>query len=245
MYQNHKLRIALLISGGGTTMQAIIKACKAGDLPNVEPALVISSDKNAPGIEKAKNAGIKIEDILTINPKNFKTAEEFGKKIIEECKKRNVNFIGQYGWHWKTPINVINEFKENIINQHPGPLDNGRPDFGGAGMFGMRVHQARLLFVQKTNRDFWTEATAHRVTENFDEGVILKRHQMPILPYDTAETIQMRLLPIEHKTQIELLRDFANNTVSEFHRDAPLVLPSEKDILNECKKLAKEMYPNG
>lgn len=239
------MRIAILISGGGTTMEAIIKATQNGTLKNVVPSLIISSSEKAGGIDKAKKLGINDEDILIINPKDFRNRNEFGEKIIEECKKRNVEFIGQYGWHWLTPESVIKEFEGMIINQHPGPLDTGKPDFGGAGMFGLRVHQTRLEFVKRTNRNFWTEATAHRVTAKFDEGKIVKRKQVEILPNDTTETLQARVLQIEHQVQIETLQDFANCTVSEFIREEPLVLPGEEQILDECKKLAKIKYPNG
>lgn len=248
------MRIALLISGGGTTMEAIIKACQNGQLKNVVPALVISSDPNAGGIAKARALGIPEKDILVLNPKLFETREKFGEAVIAECKKRNVDFIGQYGWMIMTPKNVIDEFEGMIVNQHPGPLDTcpdgvarraGRPDFGGAGMFGLRVHETRLEFVRRVNRDFWTEATTHRVTTEFDKGLVLKRKQVSILPNDTAETLQVRLLPIEHQVQIEALQDFANNTVSEFHRDTPLVLPGEESILEECKQNAIKKYPNG
>lgn len=239
------MRLAFLISGGGTTMEAIIKACQNEILVGVVPSLIVSSDKNAGGIQKAKRLGIPDENILIINPKDFKTREEFGKKIIEECKARNVDFLGQYGWHWKTPENVIQEFEGRIVNQHPGPLDTGKSDFGGAGMFGLRVHETRLQFVKKVNRDFWTEATTHRVTAEFDKGVVIKRKQVPILENDTAETLQARALPVEHEVQIETLQDFVNDTVMEFTREVPLVLPNEEDILEECKKSAMKKYPNG
>lgn len=239
------MRIALLISGGGTTMEAIIKASQNGALPSIIPVLIIASNEDAGGIEKAKRLGIKDEDIVVINPKNFKNRNLFGEEIIKECKKRKVDFIGQYGWMVMTPENVINEFEGMIVNQHPGPLDTGRLDFGGPGMYGMRVHLARLSFVNKIKRDFWTEATAHRVTAKFDEGVILKRKQVPILPDDTAESLQARVLPVEHEVQIELLKDFIDGTVSEFHREVPLVLRGEEGILEESKKLACKMYPNG
>jgi len=246
MSQKIKIKLALFISGGGTTMEAIIKACKNGKLMNIEPVLVIASKHDAGGIEKARALGIPEKDILIIKSKNFKDREAFGEEIIKECKKREVNLIGQYGWMVKTPINVIDAFPDMIINQHPGPLDPcGNGDFGGAGMFGMRVHQARLCFVQKVQKDFWTEATAHKVTSEFDKGVILKRKQVPILPDDTAETLQARVLPIEHEVQIETLQDFANGTVSEFKREKPLVLKGEEKILEECKEIAKKMYPNG
>ena len=145
----------------------------------------------------------------------------------------------------KTPKNVCDAFLGMIVNQHPGPLDTGRPDFGGTGMYGLRVHQTRLAFVQKVNRDFWTEATAHRVTTNFDEGKVLKREQIQILPNDTAEILRERVLPIEHKIQIELLKDFVENNIKEYNREIPLVLPGEEKILTECKAKAIEMYPKG
>jgi len=250
------MRIALLISGGGTTMEAIIRACQNGTLKGVIPALVIASKETAGGIEKAHGLGIADNNIVVLNPKNFSTPEAFGEAILHECRIRDVDFIGQYGWLSKTPENVCKTYKGMIINQHPGPLDihsnasdlGGQADnldFGGAGMYGLRVHQARLLFVRETNRDFWTEATAHRVTENFDEGKIVKRKQVEILPDDTAESLQARVLPVEHEVQIETLRDFASGTVKEFYREEPLVRKGEEEILEECKKLAIEMYPKG
>lgn len=240
------MRIALLISGGGTTMQAIIRACQANDLMGVEPVLVISSKEGAGGIEKARACGIKEEDILVLNPKDFESSEKFGEKIIEECKKRNVDFIGQYGWLAKTPENVCATYKDMIVNQHPGPLDpGGIGDFGGAGMYGMRVHEARLEFVRATNREFWTEATCHRVTSNFDEGEILKCKRVEILPNDTAETLQARVLPVEYEVQIAVLQSFANNAVTEYHREVPLVRPDELDTLLDCKTNAIAKYPKG
>jgi phosphoribosylglycinamide formyltransferase 1 len=239
------MKIALLISGGGTTMASIIKACNDNTLPNVIPTLIIASKEGIGGISKALNLGIKKEDIIILDSKSFSDSNAYGEAILAECKKRNIDFIGQYGWLVKTPNNVIEAYKNMIINQHPGPLDSGRSDFGGRGMYGMRVHQARLEFVRRTNHDFWTEATAHRVTANFDEGKIVKRKQVPIFQNDTAEILQARVLPIEHEVQIETLRDFANVTVSEFIREIPLVMPAEEKILEECKQLAIKMYPKG
>lgn len=239
------MRIALLISGGGTTMEAIIKATQSGVLKDVVPALVIASRETAGGIEKAKALGISENDIVVINPKDFSTYKEFGEAILHECRARDVDFIGQYGWLVKTPANVCDAYKGMIVNQHPAPLDTGRSDFGGVGMYGLRDYQARLLFVRKTNRDFWTEATAHRVTANFDEGKIVKRKRVPILPDDTAESLQARVLPVEHEVQIETLRDFVNGTVVEFSREEPLIHAGEEQILEECKKLAIKMYPSG
>lgn len=227
-------------------MEAIIKATQNGRLSNVQPVLVIASKPDAGGIAKAKVLGIPESDIVILNPKDFENSEKFGEAIISECKKRNVEFVGQYGWLAKTPQIVCEVYKGMITNQHPGPLDpEGNGDFGGVGMYGMRVHEARFQFVRKTNRDFWTEATAHRVTTNFDEGNIVKCKRVEIMPNDTAESLQARVLPVEHEVQIETLQDFANNTVTEFHRDIPLVQKGEESILEECKKIAIEKYLKG
>lgn len=258
MSYNQNMKIAMLISGGGTTAERIIQETKGGRLAGITPALVIVSKPDCKGIERVRNAGIAPENIVVLEKKNFTTAEEFGEAIIAECHARNVDFIGQYGWLVMTPENVCNEYKGQIVNQHPGPLDpGGNGDFGGAGMYGIRVHEARLQFVRKVNRDFWTEATAHFVTPIFDEGAIIKRKQVSILPEDTAETLQARVLPVEYEVQIETLRVLSEGGLSSrgtrevsprelaSARETPLVLRGEEEILAECKADAIKKYPNG
>jgi folate-dependent phosphoribosylglycinamide formyltransferase PurN len=121
-----------------------------------------------------------------------------------------VEFVGQYGWLPLTPENVVNEYKGMIINQHPAPLDPGNPDFGGKGMYGKAAVYARLLFVKRTNRDFWNEAIAHRVEKEYDKGKVVKALRVPIESDDTVETLYARLYPFEYETQIQTLDDFAN-----------------------------------
>jgi len=237
------MKIAMLISGGGTTMASIITAVKEGRLKNVEPVLVISSNPEAAGIEKALNLGISKEDIVVIRRKDFPSLEEFGKKIIEECKKRQVEFVGQYGWLPLTPSNVIKEYEGKIINQHPVPLDPGRPDFGGKGMWGKQAVCARLLFVKKTGRDFWNETIAHRVTKDYDMGAVVKAFRVPIFPDDTVDSLyNTRIFPMEYVTQIQTLQDFADGTVREIIFKEPLIRPEEYEILEQCKKEAIEKY---
>lgn len=242
---SEKLRIAMLISGSGTTMQAIIKACKNGQLPKVEPVLVIASKREAGGIKKAVDAGISYQNIHVVFPKDYDNPLDFGKTILLLCGKYKVDFIGQYGWLVKTPANVIEAYKNMIVNQHPGPLDPPNPDFGGQGMYGLRVHAARLNFVRAVKRDFWTEATCHRVTEEYDRGAILMAERVPILENDTPETLQKRVLPVEHKVQIKVLQAFSEGNVPFFVREQPLVFPGEEKILEQAKKLAIKQYPNG
>lgn len=239
------MKIALLISGGGTTAEAIIQAASAGRLAGVKAGCIIASKPEAGGIERAKKAGIPEKDVLVLSPKAFSSREEFGEAIIQECKARGVDFVGQYGWLVKTPENVIKAFEGRIVNQHPGPLEPGRPDFGGKGMFGRRVHAARLFFVRAVNRDFWTEATAHRVTAEYDKGAVVLVKQVPILPDDTPESLQARVLPVEHEVQIETLAKFVAGEVQEIKRENPLVLPGEENVLEEAKRKAIELYPNG
>ncbi len=238
------LRLCMLISGGGTTMQAIIRACKSGRLSGVNPVCVIASTPEAGGIQKALTEGMLAEDIKVIRP-NKKSPEYFGAEIIEACFARGVDLIGQYGWLPKTPANVIEVYGGMMVNQHPGPLDPGYPDFGGKGMYGRRVHYARLCFVRTVNRDFWTEATAQRVALDFDKGAILKMSRVDILPDDDVISLEARVLPQEHEVQIEVLADFARGEVVELVRIERLVLPGEEPILEEAKKMARKLFPKG
>src|SRR5260221_5797867 len=123
------MRIGLLISGGGTTAAAIISARKNDTLKGVEPVCVISSSADAPGIGRIAAIGFPNENIIVIDPKDCQDSEDFGNKILNECKKHGVEFIGQYGWLCLTPKNVIENYPGMMTNQHPGPLDPGRPDF--------------------------------------------------------------------------------------------------------------------
>lgn len=239
-------RFALLVSGSGTTAEAIVKECRAGErLSHIAPVCVIASKTGSGAIEKMKQLGIPEKDILVIDPKQFSKEEDFGNAILRALRERNVTLVGQYGWLIKTPKNVIQAYQGSILNQHPGPLDPGRPDFGGKGMYGRRVNASRMYFVRKTNHDFWTEATAQRAAEDFDAGKVLRRKQVEILPDDTLETLQARLLPVEHEIQIQALEDFMHGRVKELERDTPLVKPDEIPILEESKKAAIKEYPNG
>src|SRR5262245_54738528 len=108
------MRIAMLISGGGTTAAAIVAACRDGRLPGVEPACVIASSAEAPGLARLTAAGIPQSDILVVDPKNFAgsgAAAKFGEAIMQACRGRDVDFVGQYGWMCLTPRNVIETYE--------------------------------------------------------------------------------------------------------------------------------------
>jgi len=248
----------MLVSGGGTTMEAVLKAINSGFLSRITPALVIASKEGIGAIDKAHAHGVLPEDITVIRRKDYDTYEEaFGEAILHECQNRGVDFIGQYGWLVKTPTNVIAAYPNMIVNQHPGPLDPGLPDFGGLGMYGRRVHCARLLFVRETARPehhypeyaYWdhhfTEAVCHRVSPEYDKGALIKRTTIPINPDDTVESLQERVLPYEHMVQIETLRDFSNGEVKERPRRKPLIRPEDYHILKRAKEIAIKLYPKG
>lgn len=233
----------MLISGGASTAASIYKAISSGELSGIEPALVIRSKESAGN--SLLEAGFPEEKIKTLNRKEFNNEEEWTEKLLEILQNEDIQLIGQFGWLKKTPGIIIENYSGRIMNQHPGPLDSGRPDFGGEGMYGMRVHATRLYFVKATGREYWTEATTHFVTEEYDKGEVIKAYKVEIKEDDTPESLQKRVLPFEHKLQIDVLRDFAQNSVTITKRETPLVLPEEIEILEVCKKEAIKNYPHG
>ncbi|MDQ3099270.1 MAG: hypothetical protein M3Q44_05980 [bacterium] len=239
-------RLAILISGGGTTMQEIIKACQTGEI-NMEIACVISSNQQAGGIEKAKKLKIPDKNVIIINPQDYKNESGkvdlllFGRKIITELQDRKVTIVSQNGWLPLTPEIVIDAFEGKIFNQHPGPV----PEFGGKGMYGRRVHAAVILFRRWTKGEMWTEVIAQRVGKIYDEGELLYTERVEILPTDTVDDLQQRALPIEHRLQIQLLIDIANGIVKNPVLRDPIVKLEEEEILKTAKKVAKLLFPTG
>src|SRR3989344_1290503 len=110
------MQLAMLISGGGTTMQEILRAIGDRTLSRVNPALVISSKESAGGIQKALNNGIETKNIVVIKPGKPRHSEEFGELILAECRLRGIDFVGQFGWLPLTPANVIAGYKGCIMN---------------------------------------------------------------------------------------------------------------------------------
>ncbi|MBI2029137.1 phosphoribosylamine--glycine ligase [Candidatus Gottesmanbacteria bacterium] len=221
------LRLAILISGSGTTMEAIIKACKFGKLKEkIDPVVVISSNSAALGIEKAKKLGIKVEVVK--NRKN----------LLKTLKKYKPDIVSQNGWLPLTPIDVIRAYKNRIYNQHPAPLDpKNHLHFGGKGMYGLAVHAKILDFQKRAGRNFPTEATIHRVSKEFDTGEVIARKQVPVYMSDTPEILAKRVLPIEHKLFIDFLdREYKGlNKVQT--RKSTLIKKGEEEFLYPHKVL--------
>ncbi|MDP2720767.1 MAG: formyltransferase family protein [bacterium] len=242
------LRIAMLISGGGTTMEQILMVCRLGGrlFGKVRPVLVIGSKHGIKGLDRAMGYGLELgKDIFVLEPKCYPDPSAFGEAILTLCQQRAVDLIGQYGWLPRTPVNVVETYRDRMINQHPGPLRPGRFGFGGKGMMGTAVHTAVLWFARNVGREFpYTEAVAQRVAITYDEGVLLNVRQVPILQGDDVSSLQERVLPQEHEIQVETLLAFAENRVQEL--DLPdIVLPEEADLLDQARKIATTLYPHG
>ena len=187
------LNIAVLISGGGTNLQALIDNTKNGYI-NGEIKIVISNRKDAYGLMRAEKAGI---EALYINPLEFTTQEEYNSKILEELEKRNVKLVVLAGYLKILSKEFIEKYRDRIINIHPSLL----PDFGGKGYYGEKVHKAVLESGIKT-----TGATVHFVDEGTDTGEIILQETVEIREDDTVESLKARVLEVEHRLLVEAVR---------------------------------------
>ena len=236
------MNLLAICSGGGTTANAIMEAFDTGVLQGIKPCLMIVDRPGIGAIEKAEAHGIPWE---MVNWRN-KTEGELGEIILDLCQEYGIDLIGLYGCLFKIPASVIKAFRKRMINQHPGPLDPGRPDFGGKGMFGLRVHCAVLEYARLIRRDFATEAVAQRVDKQYDRGAVLDRIYVEVLPNDTPEILARRVLPEEHRLQTRVLQSFADGTVQEISRDTPIVLSGrEAEFLDWAKRVGIARYPKG
>jgi phosphoribosylglycinamide formyltransferase-1 len=240
------LRLGVFISGGGTTLEAILRAVRTGRLRHVLPVLVVSSRPDAGGIARALKHGMRQKDVVTITKRDFSDEAAFGDAILRECESRKIDAIWQCGWSVLTPKAVVQRYHRHIFNQHPGPLDPGNPDFGGQGMRGLAVHEAVLRFAKAVPRFTTTEATVHRVTEEYDKGNVVGRWPLPLQTGDTAETLAARLLTREHSLILDTIQEFAlERRIAEQTRSRPLVFPEELAALEKAKAEAREAYPHG
>lgn len=176
------VKVAVLISGGGTNLQAIIDADAAGKLPSAQLSLVVSSRAGAGGLARAEKAGIKAE---TLARKSFKNQGEFDDALLALLKENEIEFIVLAGFLSILGEDVIRAYDKRIINVHPSLI----PSFCGQGFYGLRVHEAALEKGVKV-----TGATVHFVNEIADDGEIIAQKAVEILPADTAETLQQRVM---------------------------------------------------
>ena len=134
------LRIGVMVSGGGTNLQAIIDAVAQGKVTNTEIAAVISNNKNAYALERAKKAGI---EAVCISPKDFDSREEFNEKLIEKIDSLQLDLIVLAGCLVVLPEKLIKKYPNKIINIHPSLI----PSFCGTGYYGLKVHELSLIHI--------------------------------------------------------------------------------------------------
>jgi len=169
-------KVAVLISGGGTNLQAIIDRSAAGELPHVELALVVSSRKNAGGLDKAERAGIKH---IYIGKENFE------QDLIKLLDEHEIDIIVLAGFLKILSSDFVSRYPDRIINVHPSLI----PSFCGDGFYGLRVHEAALLYGVKV-----TGATVHFVNEVTDGGKIIAQRAVDVKDGDTPEILQRRVM---------------------------------------------------
>ena len=176
------LKVAVLVSGGGTNLQAIIDAVKTGVITNTEISLVISNNKSAYALERANNAGIKS---MCISPKDYESREEFHVALTETLKNAGVDLIVLAGYLVAIPEMLVEEFPNKIINIHPSLI----PSFCGVGYYGLKVHEAALSRGVKV-----TGATVHFVDCGMDTGPIILQKAVEVQNGDTPEVLQRRVM---------------------------------------------------
>ncbi len=180
------VKIGVLISGSGSNLQALIDNVGNGII-NGEIAVVISNREHAYGLERARLNNI---DAVFLNEKNYENFELFNESIINELKKRGVELVILAGYLKILSHKFIEEFKNKIINIHPSLI----PSFCGKGYYGIKVHQAAINYGVKISG-----ATVHFVDEGADTGPIILQEAVEVLDEDTADTLQKKVLNIEHR----------------------------------------------
>ena len=176
------LKLAVLVSGGGTNLQAIIDAISAGKITNACISVVISNNANAYALERARAHGI---EALCISPKDFESREAFNQAFLDKLNSYNVDLVVLAGFLVVLPEMMIKEYTNRIVNIHPSLI----PSFCGKGFYGLKVHEGVLARGVKV-----TGATVHFVDEGTDTGPIILRKAVEVEQGDTPEVLQRRVM---------------------------------------------------
>lgn len=177
-----KARIAVLVSGGGTNLQALIDAQNSGIITSGEIVLVLSNNSSAYALTRAENAGIETAVVLK---KECADSAEFERKMLDELEKQKIDMIVLAGFMSILSADFVSHFPERIINVHPSLI----PSFCGEGFYGLRVHRAALDYGVKV-----TGATVHYVNEIPDGGRIILQKAVSVEEGDTPEILQKRVM---------------------------------------------------
>ena len=176
------LKLAVLVSGGGTNLQAIIDAISAGKITNACISVVISNNANAYALERARAHGI---EALCISPKDFESREAFNQAFLDKLNSYNVDLVVLAGFLVVLPEIMIKEYTNRIVNIHPSLI----PSFCGKGFYGLKVHEGVLARGVKV-----TGATVHFVDEGTDTGPSILQKAVEVEQGDTPEVLQRRVM---------------------------------------------------
>ena len=197
------LKLAVCVSGGGTNLQAIIDAIDSGTITNAQIAVVISNNKNAYALERAKQHGI---EALCISPKDYDDRAIFNQEFLEKLDSYNVDLVVLAGFLVVIPEEMIRTYRNRIINIHPSLI----PSFCGTGYYGLKVHEGVLSRGVKV-----TGATVHFVDEGTDTGPIILQKAVEVQQKDTPEVLQRRVMEqAEWKIMPQAIDLIANGRVS-------------------------------
>ena len=183
--------IAVLVSGGGTNLQSIIDAVEAGKIKG-QIKLVISNKEGAYGLERAKNHNIRA------------VFEKDEQAIIDIMKESQIDLVVLAGFLKILSPNFTKAFENRIINIHPSLI----PSFCGKGYYGLRVHEAAVEYGVKVSG-----ATVHLVDENADTGPIIRQETVEVLPEDSPQDLQQRVLKIEHRILSQVVADYCDDKI--------------------------------
>ncbi len=175
------LRVAVMVSGGGTNLQALIDAVEAGTIEHTQIVAVISNKKDAYALERAEKHGILG---LCISPKDFAGRDAFGRALVQALQEKQADLVVLAGYLVILPEILVQAYQNRMINIHPSLI----PSFCGAGYYGLKVHEAVLARGVKV-----TGATVHFVDEGTDTGPIILQKAVEVHPDDTPKTLQQRV----------------------------------------------------
>ncbi len=176
------LKVAVLVSGGGTNLQAIIDSMANGKITNAEIVTVISNNKNAYALERANKAQIPAK---CVSPKDYESRELFNKALLEAIEESGADLIVLAGFLVVIPQEMIEKYRNRIINVHPSLI----PSFCGTGYYGLKVHEAALERGVRISG-----ATVHFVDEGTDTGPIILQKAVEVLDGDTPQILQKRIM---------------------------------------------------
>ena len=176
------LKLAVLVSGGGTNLQAILDSLSDGRITNAEIVTVISNNRHAYALERAKSAGVPAQ---CISPKNYENRDMFYDALLDALEASEADLVVLAGCMVVMPEKIVERYENRIINIHPALI----PSFCGKDYYGLKVHEAGLARGVKI-----TGATVHFVDEGTDTGPIILQKAVEVLPDDTPEVLQRRVM---------------------------------------------------